>query len=268
MPKSAQPLIRTYGTGRPVVAVIGSLHGEEPVGKKVINALRAHRIKKGTLITVIGNPQALQKKTRYIETDLNRCFPGKKNGTHEEQLAHQLLPLVRKADYCIDIHSTSTNTQYAAIIKKKSAGILKLLSLFRPEHAVLMPKGVGDGSLINFCRTGVSLEYGKHTSRETYRRSLEDVLIILSKLGVVSLPAKKAVTRRTEFFLVYGTEPRPKGFRMKPSLRNFSLVRKGDVLGTLRAKKVFAHEDFYPVLFGPKSYKDIMGFKAKKLKKF
>ena len=261
-----KPLIKEYGKGSPRVVVVGSLHGDEPVGARIIKAIEKHPLYKGTLITIVGNPVALQKGVRYIAQDLNRCFPGKKTGSHEEKLAHQIEKIIRHADYCIDIHSTSTNTRRAAIIKKKNVFVKKLLSLCVPEHVVIMPKGVGDGSLINFCKAGVSLEYGKHQSRQTYTESLRDTLLVLENLGMIQ---KTRLTKKpwkiSKYYSVYGTEPKPESFIMRKSILNFELIKKGDVLGKVSEKEIFAKESFYPVLFGGRSYKEIMGFKAKRL---
>lgn len=261
----SKPIIKRYGTGKPEVVIVGSLHGDELVGSRVIQAIEEYPLQKGTLITIIGNPDAIYQKKRFIEEDLNRCFPGKRQGTHEQKLAHDITPFIRHADYCIDIHSTTTNTRRAVIIKKKTKEIKKLLSLFKPEHVVIMPKGIGDGSLINFCKAGISLEYGTHKSRETYKESLRDASIILKKLGMIDSKIEPS-KRTTQYYAVYGTEPKPRGFQMKRSIMNFYAIKKGEVLGTLNGRKVLSQEAFYPILFGARAYKDIMGFKAKKEK--
>ena len=261
-----KPIILKRGKGKPTIVLIGSIHGDEPVGKRVIEAIGEYEILKGTLITIIGNPLALKKKKRYIDDDLNRCFPGKRRGSHEERLAYQIKRIISRADYCIDIHSTTTNTRYATIVKKTNKGIRTLLSLFSPKHVVIMPSGIGDGSLINFCTAGISLEYGQHYNEKTYKESLEEVIIILNNLGIIKTKIKQKKTK-TQFFKIYQTEIKPKSFKMKKTLQNFTYIKKGELLGKVGNEKIVSKEGFYPVLFGPHSYEDIMGFKAKRIEK-
>jgi succinylglutamate desuccinylase len=268
MPKTCKATIEIRGSGKPVVAVIGSMHGDEPVGARVISALKRRPVVCGTLVTIVGNPAALKKEKRYLDEDLNRCFPGKKSGSREAVLAHEIMHVIRSADYCIDIHSTTTNTTRALIVKRKTAGVKKLIALTDPDHVVIMPKGVGEGSLINHHNAAVSLEYGRHHASATYAHSLRATLSALERLGMIRKKPRVWKTRTPNHFRVYGTEPKPKGLVMAKGILNLRLVEKGDLLGTVRGKKIFASESFYPFLFGPKAYPDIMGFKAKKTKGF
>ena len=118
MTKTINSIINKIGSGRPIVCVVGCVHGDEPVGQRVINRLHQENIIKGTLITVVANQKALIKKKLCLETNLNRCFPGKENGCLEEKTAAQLMPILKKSDLIIDIHSTKSNTTDVVIIKK------------------------------------------------------------------------------------------------------------------------------------------------------
>lgn len=260
------PIIKTYGQGRPVVVVVGCLHGDELVGKKIINSLSRFKIIKGSLITIIANPYALKNKKRFIDKDINRCFPGKKQGKVEERIAYQINRIIKKVDYVIDVHSTSTDTQDVIIIKCRNRNIKELLKVIKSKRVLLMTKGFGDKALVNFC-SGVSFEYGRHNSPRTYQASLRDIKKVLIALGMIKGRRYKVKKVKTEYYKVYATEKKPKGFVMRKDLHNFKLFKKGQVLGRVKNKEVLAQEDFYPILFGARSYKDIMGFKAKKLKK-
>ena len=126
-----------------------------------------------------------------------------------------------------------------------------------------MPKDYGNGSLINFCN-GISIEYGKHSSAETFEKSLTDITSLMAHLGMIDdYPCKRIY--KTEFYEVYATEPKPEGFKLDSHIKNFEYVPKGKVLGSINKGNIFAKESFYPVLFGEKAYKDIIGFKAIKI---
>lgn len=257
--------IITKGNGRPIVVIVGSMHGDEPVGKKAIDEINKQKIIFGTLITIVANPKALAAGKRFIDDDLNRLFPGSPRGNYEQKIAAALSPILRQADYVLDIHSTTTNTVGAAIIKKKNKKVKKFLAILCPPKVVVMPKGIGDKSLVNFCN-GVSLEYGRHHDQKTYKKSMDSILALLSSLGMIKEKTPRHKDK-TEYYSVYEAELKPAGFKMNRRIKNFILVKKGDILGFVGKEKILAPESFYPVLFGPNSYSDIMGFKARRIVK-
>jgi succinylglutamate desuccinylase len=260
------PIINIYGKGKPAVAIVGCLHGDELVGKKVIDVLTRERLIRGTLMTIIGNPLAVKKKKRFIKQDLNRSFSGKKNGKIEEKIAYAIIKIIKNADYMIDVHSSTTDTRDVAIVKRSNLRIKKMLKTIAPRRVVFMPKGFGDKALINFC-SGVSFEYGKHNSEHVYQKSLKDTKKFLASLGMIKTKKNKQKKYKSEYYKVFNTENRPKGFNIKKGIKDFILIKKGDLLGTVRGRKIFAKENFYPFLFGEKAYKDIIGFKTRKVPK-
>ncbi len=63
----------------------------------------------GRLIVVpVVNVHAFHAKQAYSPVDnvkMNRCFPGRSDGTSSERIAYQLFEkAIRNADYCIDLH--------------------------------------------------------------------------------------------------------------------------------------------------------------------
>jgi hypothetical protein len=70
------------------------------------------------------------------------------------------------------------------------------------------------------------------------------------------------VRRKISYYKVCGTEKKVKGFVLKKEFENFKLVKRGNLLGLVKGKRILAKEDFYPVLFGEKAYKDFIGFKT------
>jgi len=261
-----KPIIKIYGQGRPILVVVGCLHGDELVGKRIINILAKLKIKKGTLITVVANPKALSKKKRFIDQDLNRSFPGKKMSKKlEERIAFEIMQTIKSADYVIDIHSTSTDTQDVVIIKRRTKNIKKLLNIFKPSRVLLMPRSIGQRGFVNHCH-GISFEYGAHNSPDTFNKTLRDIKRIMVNLDMLS-GKKIKIKKYMNYYTVYEAEKKPKDFKMNKDVNNFKLFKRGGVLGKVKNKKILAKENFYPVLFGAKAYEDIMGFKAKKVNK-
>lgn len=264
--------IYKQGKGGIKVIVIGCVHGDELVGQKIIRKLRRLRIVNGTLITIIANTKALKAKKRFIDQDFNRAFPGSLKGNYEERLAHGMLTYLKKADFVLDIHSTTTDTTSAIILTKINRKIKNLLKLFNPKRVILMEKKVAKTALTGYCEAGISFEYGKDKSRTTYKETLGDIIKILSELKLLSTKnsglteGKSAIPHKTEYFQVLGTLSHTPGFKLNRDIKNFSLVRRGEVVAQKRSSVQKAPRDFYPLLFGPKSYKEIWGFMAKRVK--
>ncbi|MFO0703634.1 MAG: succinylglutamate desuccinylase/aspartoacylase family protein [Patescibacteria group bacterium] len=145
-------------TSKQVIFVAG-IHGSE---KSPVDALIKLHIN-----FVIGNPKALQKNIRYIETDLNRVF-GLKGKTYEHRQAAKLLEVVSSRSWVIDLHTASSTTKPFVIITNKR--MLKLAEIVGIKDVVLFPinKKFIEGSLIHH-RDGVVVECGKHNSQEVYK---------------------------------------------------------------------------------------------------
>lgn len=245
---------------KPLVVVLGCVHGDETIGAKIINYLKKIKIRNGTLVLKIGNPLARLKNKRFIDQDLNRSFPGNSTGNHEEKLAYKLKLLISSADFVIDIHTSTTNTKPLVIVTKTNKSVEKLLNALNPSRVVIMDKNISKKALIYYCKAGLSLEYGKNISEKLITK---DIMTILSGLEMTSLKKRKKV--KTEFYLVVNALEKNPGYILTNKIRNFKLVKRGDVVANFGQNKLKATKDFYPILFGEKAYKDIFGFCAKKI---
>jgi N-alpha-acetyl-L-2,4-diaminobutyrate deacetylase len=96
----------------PRVLLTASLHGDEPTSTATLWYLAEH-LEKSTLNGVVTtipcvNLLAQAASTRLIpleETDLNRCFPGRPDGSLGERLAATLSCLLADYDALIDVHT-------------------------------------------------------------------------------------------------------------------------------------------------------------------
>jgi aspartoacylase len=81
------------------ILVIGGVHGDETTGIELIKKLEQKPIK--TISTLLANPLAVQKKKRFIETDLNRSF-NKVPISKEEKLALEIDKEIRNYDLILN----------------------------------------------------------------------------------------------------------------------------------------------------------------------
>lgn len=239
-------------------------HGDERVGLSVIKRIKKLPIKHGQLVFSIANEKAYKKNKRFIDQDLNRSFPGKKNGNHEEKLAYKLLPLVKSADIVIDIHSTTSDLKDAIIVTKLEKKTKEYVNIISPKYVLVM-KATKNNALISSAQVGIAFEYGKDRSILALNKIELGIKRLLSHLGMIDHFYNKNQKEQTVYFNVYKTVPRPINSRLLGGIKNYNLIRKEQVYATSAGKQIKAESDFYPILFGEKKYKDIFGFAGKKL---
>ena len=257
----------------PKVLIVGSTHGHEKIGLKVIEALRCLHIDTSLLDFEIGNPEAEKRSVRLIESDLNRVFPGKEHGTYEETRAFELSKQIKMADIVIDIHSTNTydlGPLSSLIVTKFDDATRHIIEIIKPPKVLYMAYK-NEHSLISGARVGIAFEYGKDDSKEVLAGILFDIAEILVDQGIINTNpyTNPHIFQKTEIFEVY--DAFLKNFRgwytLAPDVENFRLCAKDSLICTTldTNEPICATEDFYPILFGEHSYTEILGFKARKL---
>lgn len=245
-------IILNYGT-----------HGSERVGYYIAREIKKLKIDKKILTIQIANPRAWAMKKRFIDEDLNRAFPGKKNGTYEQRLAYKLSPAIRRADVFIDIHSTTSGLRDAAIVTKLDAATKNYLQAIGPKYVLVM-EATKDNCTVSQAKIGISFEYG-NDSAATTKRVVVGIKRLLAHLGVIE---KITDAPKTKIFYlnIPATVPKPKGFKLMTGIKNYQFVRAGQAYATDGKKKLFAATGFYPILFGENTYTEIFGFRGEKIK--
>lgn len=109
--KMSAEVIRGTKSG-PTLFISSTIHGDEIGGIEILRrVLKSNALKNicGTLIVIpIVNIFGFNDRTRYLpdRRDLNRCFPGLKNGSLSSQVAYKFMKeVVKKSDYGIDLHT-------------------------------------------------------------------------------------------------------------------------------------------------------------------
>lgn len=243
-------------------------HGTEKVGLKVARRFKNFKPLRGIFMINVANEKAVARNKRFIDQDLNRVFPGKKNGGYEENLAFKLAPFVRVFDIVIDVHSTETGIASSLIVTTFKPSMKPLLKAIGPKHIIYM-RATKSNALISEARVGIGFEYGKDKSPKTYNDTVLGIKRLLAYHKMAPY-REKNLTKSVEFYKVTKSIPKPEGFVVKKGIKNFSILKKGAVIGyNPRTKeKITAKESFYPFLFGKNRYKTIFGFSAQKIKKF
>jgi succinylglutamate desuccinylase len=225
------------------IAIVGCLHGDELIGKYVLDELtKSNNL---NIRFFLGNEKAIKQNKRFIETDLNRCFPGKKDGNHEEKLAHNLTKKLCKYDLVIDIHSTTAKTDPFIIITKQNKKIIDFVKKIPIKNTVFMRNSIASGkALIDHVQCGISLEFNKDFDPIQVKNTIIDTINNIYK--------NKEQTK----------------FSKQESFEVYDIIKKSDVkypeINNFRLTKL-DNDSFYPILFGTDAYKDILCLKARRL---
>ena len=209
----------------PSVLLICCTHGNEGLGKVVIDKI--NRIYSNNIKGIVANWAAYMINKKYLDIDLNRVFPGRRKGNHEEKLAYELNKIIQQYDYVLDVHIHTAPMEKFVIVKRKNKKTREILDLLQFKHIMYMKKGMADGCLINYCN-GVALEYPHTTSPKEIEKDVKAV--------IEQRPNKKV--KRKEY-LIYDV--------IKPEEINLRKI------------------NYVPVLVGTKSYNKSIGLKAKLL---
>lgn len=101
-------------TPGPTVFITGAVHGDEVNGTGIVRELLLNapfKLCAGSLILVpVVNVLAFDRHSRYLpdRRDLNRCFPGAKDGSLARRYAHTIFDtIVRQCDFGIDLHTAA-----------------------------------------------------------------------------------------------------------------------------------------------------------------
>jgi len=238
-------------------------HGDERVGLKVAKEIEKLNIKKDILTIQIANQKAFKSRKRFIDQDLNRSFPGKKIGNHEERLAFMFSPIIKSADIVIDIHSTTSDLKDTIIVTKLNNKTLQYIQTIQPKYALVM-NATKNNALISQAKIGIAFEYGKDNNPNTFKKTTLGIKRLFQSLNLIDVKLPKTKIQ-TQYFNVVSEVNKPKGYKLLKKIKNYKLVRHGEIFAKNGKNHLVAKEDFYPILFGQKTYKVYFGFEGKKL---
>lgn len=230
------------------LAIVCCLHGNENYGLEVVKRFPV------SFPFFIGNPRALEENKRFIDVDLNRCFPGKKDGNYEEKRAFELLNKLKEFDYVLDLHSSSNYCPLFGIITKSDKDKIDFAKKLGLKRLVIMPEYFASGkALIDFVKCGISLESGPHNRKENVGevfelinnfvdgRILDDEIEIFEVVDVIKKEVEGEIL-----------------------INNFEEVKKEELIIRGEFANQIAEFGFIPVLVGEEAYGNILCLACRK----
>lgn len=254
------------------ILIVGSTHGHEKIGLRVIEELTKLNLDSNQVEFIVGNPKASELGVPFTESDLNRIFPGNQDGNYEERRAFELTEKILQADLVIDLHSTKTTDlgeNSMVIVTKYDEETKRVLDLISPPKVLIM-RYKSDNALISQARVGIAFEYGLDDSEAVLKATVHDIAAILKSYGLIKQNPYSNQYMRASSSVYDVYDAFKKSFEgeyvLSNQIENFTQINEGQLICTTNSNiEIIADEDFYPILFGNNRYKDILGFKAKKL---
>ncbi|MEH2391099.1 MAG: aspartoacylase [Nostoc sp.] len=199
------------------VAIVGGTHGNEFTGAYLIQkfAQFPDLITRPSFETValLANPNAFAVGRRYIQKDLNRCFlkqdlQDPTLSSYEElqakSIQNRLASTVNKADFILDLHSTTANMGLTIILVnshplnlKLAAYVSQINPLVRVYHCSF--KSVEENPFVNsLCELGFAIEVGpiaqgilKATLFQQTQQLVYTILDYLERFNQGEIPSTK-----------------------------------------------------------------------------
>lgn len=234
---------------KPILLLNAALHGDELNGIEVIMRL-FERIKptnlKGTIIAVpVVNVLAFRSRSRVDPIDgknMNRVFPGKKDGTVTERIAYYFFhKFVKKADFGIDLH---TGMKGHLLIPHPRMRVLKD---FSPsiEHARALGTEIifyheGHPGMLNIAagKHGIPIvcfEIGEAERLDEYfvQAGIEGVINFMKYFGM--LDGEPEIPEKQILLKDYIEVPSPTGGIFYRKVSAGDVVKRGQLIGAIKS---------------------------------
>ncbi|SEO72643.1 Succinylglutamate desuccinylase [Halogranum amylolyticum] len=260
--------MRVYqlGEGTPEVAVVGSIHGDEPCGVRAIERLVAKEPEvERPVKLVVANEEALDADVRYLDDDLNRAFPGDPEAdSHERRLAHALQ---RELHDCtvLSLHSTQSYSEPFALVDTVDA-VSRAICPRLPVDVVVETDRFTDGRLIEHPHT-IEVECGFQGSEEAVENAYwltRSFLAATSALPAPTVddPIDAGGRDDVTVFRLLEKIPKEPATEYEVFATNFVRVESGERFAAVDGDSLHAETSFFPVLLSPYGYRDVFGYAA------
>jgi predicted deacylase len=230
----------------PTAFVFAAVHGDEINGADIVRRLIFdvdHEKLSGALIAVpVVNIPGFLNQSRYLpyHRDLNRFFPGKKNGNNAERIAHKLFTeIIQKCDFGIDLHTAASGRLNLPHVRG-DMNHPRVRKLSRAFGATILVDQPGVHGSLRRAATEAGIPTILFEAGETGRFSqkisligLRGVLQVLSEMGMWQ--ANEESPRPPFQVIVKGSEwiRAEKGGILDLAVKPGDLLYKGDLIGSI-----------------------------------
>jgi succinylglutamate desuccinylase len=256
--------IERLGDGSPEVAVIGGIHGDEPCGVHAVETLIEQQPDvQRPVALVVANEEAISRNSRYVDTDLNRSFPGEVEAdAHEDRLAHALSAELGDCE-TLALHSTQSYRDMFALVDEVDDFARRICPQL-PVDAVVQTEPYTDGRIFASIPWTVEIECGYQGSDRAKDNAVKVTRAFLQAVDV--LPGNSETCRESvEAFQLARPIEKDEADSYDVFVDNFERVEPGRAFAAVDERRIVADEPFYPVLLSAYGYDDLFGYAADRI---
>ena len=240
------------------IFITACMHGDEKgsyfVAKTLIKILKNKLTKGEVHLLPLLNPLGYKKNSRFFNNkDLNRNFPGNKNGSLEQKTSYQIMNKIIKVqpDLVLDLHNDwkksipyvlidLENKNISNIIYKKTLQFGKKLSV----PFVLDTDNIRNSLTYNLLKNNIpaiTIELSDSSlKKRDIKKGTEIILGLLSHLNMIKQKLKVKIQKKIKGeILAYSEEPLPKvKGKVKFLVSHGQFVRKGQKVAEVHGDKI------------------------------
>lgn len=268
--------VEQLGTGTPTVAIVAGIHGDEPGGVAAVERLlEASPPVERPVLLIVVNERALEAGIRYVDTDLNRAFPGDPtDDAYEARLAHDL---AERLDDCtvLSLHSTQSHPEPFMVVDRVDP-LIERLATQLPVESIVDTGEFIQGRLFAAVRT-IEVECGLQGSDAAAETALRLSLAYLRAMDVLDptvaadlairwgvAPIDGAIHEETPVYRLAEQISKAPAANYEILVDNFEHVEEREAFARSDVGEVLADEPFYPVLLSADGYEEILGYAAQR----
>ena len=241
----------------PHLVIIGSIHGNEPIGALALEWLQQflmqRSLKKGSITLVLGNRIALEKKVRFCEYDLNRLFNklDSPNKSIEHKRVCEISPILHDADICLDIHTTSSPSEPMTICSDTNEHLSIANIIGTPYIVTNWTDGVvglaSDEFVDQSGGLGFTIECGQHQDKNALSIAKQAIKNVVAHYDMVKV--KKSTTKKSlHLKLAHTFYPKSSDFTFLCKSKSFTFLRKNEIYAKDGGTNFIAPYDCYLVM--------------------
>lgn len=243
----------------PTVLLTAGIHGDEVGGmmiiQEVFKILKGHLLRGNLYAFPLLNPVGFKNISRYLspdhKEDLNRLFPGKKEGTKTEKTAAKIFKMImkKKPSLVIDIHNDWKNSiphnlidYQERMIKNQAFKKAQELSQQTGLITVLDSKDIEGTLSFNLLKQGIPalvMELGEPNfmNGENIKIGVKTMINLLSNLKMIKPPAKTFIHPTRALLkgkvLKYSDQSSSTQGTIRFCVKPGQMVKKGETVATI-----------------------------------